>query len=205
ASHTPRATLTPRTAVPRVARVPFEAEVAAALDAAVATESPLDFEGWALRIFRHQFEHVPAYRRFCERRGVTPTSVARWDDVPAVPPPACRTAALATGPAEATFRTSGTSGGPDARGRHAIPHLDLYRASALPTFARHLLPDAVRLPFLVLLPPPAERPDSSLVHMCAWVADAFGTRVDWLAGPTGLDVERACARLDDFASSGDAV
>src|SRR5262249_31238472 len=55
-SHDPmtRATLTPRTPVPRVARVSFEAEVAAAFDAAVATGAPLDFERWTLRIFRHQ-------------------------------------------------------------------------------------------------------------------------------------------------------
>jgi hypothetical protein len=185
--------------------VSFEAEVAAALAASVATGSPLDFESWALRVFRHQFEHVPAYRAFCERRGVTPAVVARWDDVPAVPARAFRSADLSTGPAEATFQTSGTSGGTDARGRHAVPHLDLYRASALPTFARHLLPDDARLLFLVLLPSPEERPDSSLVHMCAWTAERFGTGVEWLAGPTGLDVDRAVARLAELASRGDAV
>jgi hypothetical protein len=185
--------------------VSFEAEVASALRASATTRSPVDFETWALRVFRHQFERVPAYRAFCERRGVTPAVVARWDDVPAVPTRAFRSAALATGPAEATFRTSGTSGGPDARGRHLVPHLDLYRASALPTFERHLLPDGARLPFLVLLPSPEVRPDSSLVHMCASAATAFGTCVEWLAGPSGLDVERALARLADAAASGDAV
>ena len=123
------ATLTPRTPVPRVAGVSFEAEVAAALRAS-ATGSPLDFESWALRVFRHQFARVPAYRTYCERRGVTPEVVARWEDVPAVPARAFRSADLATGPAEATFRTSGTSGGSDVRGRHGVPHLDLYRAYA---------------------------------------------------------------------------
>ncbi len=182
----------------------FEAEVAAALRAS-ATGSPLDFDAWALRIFRHQFERVPAYRAYCERRGVTPDVVARWEDVPAVPARAFRSADLATGPAEATFRTSGTSGGSDARGRHGIPHLDLYRASALPTFARHVLPDEVRLPFLLLLPPPDRRPDSSLVHMCAWVAEAFGTSAEWLAGPAGLDVDRTTARLAELSARGDAV
>jgi hypothetical protein len=185
--------------------VSFEAEVAAALTTSVATGSPIDFERWALRIFRHQFERVPAYRGFCERRGITPATIARWDDVPAVPSRAFRTTELSSGPAEATFRTSGTTGGPDARGCHAVPHLDLYRASALPTFERHLLPDEARLPFLVLLPPPELRPDSSLVHMCAWTAERFGTGVEWLAGAAGLDVERAIARLAELAARGDAV
>jgi hypothetical protein len=184
--------------------VSLEADVATAIRSA-ASGAPLDFEAWALRVFRHQYERVPAYRAFCDRRGVTPGGVARWEDVPAVPSRAFRSAELATGPAEAVFRTSGTTGGADARGRHTVPHLDLYRAAALPTFERFVLPDGARLPFLLLLPPPALRPDSSLVHMCAWVAEAFGTSVEWLAGPTGLDVARLAARLGELAARGDAV
>lgn len=181
----------------------FEAEVAAALrDAAHA---PLDFETWALRVFRHQYERVSPYRAFCDRRGVTPGNVARWDDVPAVPTRAFRTAELATGPAEAVFRTSGTSGGPDARGHHVVPHLDLYRAGALSTFARHLLPDDARLACLFLLPPPDVRPDSSLVRMCDWIGESFGTSVEWMAGPGGLDIDRLAGRLAELASGGAAV
>ena len=182
----------------------FEADVAAALRASVASDAPLDFEGWALRVFAHQFERIPAYRLFCERRGVTPSTIERWDDVPAVPARVFRTTALACGPPEIVFRTSGTTA-PDARGRHAIPHLDLYRASALPTFERFVLPDEARLPCVFLLPPPSVRPESSLVHMCHWVGDAFGTHVDWLANPTGLDVARAIARLGELETSGEAA
>jgi hypothetical protein len=186
-------------------RVSLEAELAAALRASVATGAPIDFEAWALRIFRHQFEHVPAYRRLCAQRGVTPHTVARWDEIPAVPSRAFRSVALATGPAEAVFRTSGTTGGEQARGRHLIPHLELYRASALPTFARFVLPDAARLPCFFLLPPPAVRPDSSLVQMCAWVAEAHSTEVAWFAGADGFEVDRLAARLAATAASGEAV
>lgn len=183
----------------------FEAEVATALRRADAGDAPLDFEAWALRVFRHQFERVAAYRAFCERRGVTPATAARWEDVPAVPVRAFRTAALATGPGEAVFRTSGTTGGADARGRHVVPHLALYRTAALAAFARFLLPDDARLAYLLLLPPPAERPDSSLVHMCAWAAEAFGTSAEWFAGPAGLDVERLAARLAALEAAGTGV
>jgi hypothetical protein len=184
--------------------VSFESDVAAALRA-TGNGVPFDFEPWALRVFAHQFEHVPAYRAFCERQGRTPAGVARWEDVPAVPTRAFRTAELSSGVPEAIFRTSGTTGGPGARGRHDVPHLDLYRASALPTFERFLLPDGARLPCLFLLPAPDVRPDSSLVHMCGWVAEAFGTSVEWLAGPAGLDVARLSARLSDLAATGEAV
>ena len=183
----------------------FEAEVAAALRASIAPATPIDFDDWALRVFAHQFEHVPAFRSFCERRGVTPSTIARWDDVPAVPARVFRSVDLACGSPEAVFRTSGTTGGPEARGRHAIPLLDLYRASAIPTFERFLLPDGVSLPCLFLLPPPALRPESSLVHMCGWVGEAFGTSVEWLAGSTGLDVARLTTRLAELEATGEAV
>jgi hypothetical protein len=181
--------------------VSVESELAACLRA----EAAIDFEAWALRVFRHQFERNPPYRAFCERRGVTPATVAAWTDVPAVPTRAFRDADLACGPPEAVFRTSGTSGGAERRGRHLVPHLDLYRASAEPTFRRFVLPDDARLPCLFLLPPPSLRPDSSLVHMCAWVGETFGTGVEWLAGAGGLDVERLVARLRELAASGIAV
>jgi len=183
----------------------FEADVAAALRASVASDAPLDFDGWALRVFAHQFDRVPPFRTFCERRGITPSTIDCWQDVPAVPARAFQSVDLTCGPPEIVFRTSGTTRGTDAPGRHAIPHLDLYRASALPAFERFLLPDGARLPCLFLLPPPALRPDSSLVHMCDWIGEAFGTRVEWLAGPTGLDVARLSARLADHETTGEAV
>jgi len=197
--------LTPRGAVSRLGAVSVEAELAAALRAVADGDAPLDFDAWALRVFRHQFERNAPYRTYCERRGIGPDGVARWEDVPVVPTRAFRTSDLACGPPQAIFRTSGTSGGADARGRHLVPHLDLYRASALPTFARFVLPDDARLRCLFLLPPPAARPDSSLVHMCAWVGDAFGTGTDWFVGPDGLDVERLQDVLAQHAASGEAI
>ena len=163
------------------------------------------FEAWALRIFAHQYEWNAPYRTFCDRRGVTPATVARWDDVPAVPTTAFRHADLSCGAPEAVFRTSGTSGGPGARGRHGIPHVALYDASALAAFERFLLPDRARLRCLFLLPPPAIRPDSSLIHMCAVVADALGDGAEWFAGPEGLDGARLLARLDEAEQRGEGV
>ena len=104
------------------------------------------FEEWALRAFAHQFEHVAAYRAYCERRGVTPGTVESWSDVPAVPAAAFRHVELAAGPAEVVFRTSGTTGGAEARGRHPIVHLSLYRASALAGFSAQALGYSVAFP-----------------------------------------------------------
>ncbi len=182
----------------------LEAELAAAIRAS-ADAGDFPFDDWARRVFAHQFAHNGPYRGFCERRGVTPETLACWDEVPPVPAAAFRTADLACGPPEAIFRTSGTSAGPEARGRHLVPHLDLYRASALVTFARFLLPDGARLPAVFLLPPPVERPDSSLVQMCAWVGEELAPGAEWFAGPSGLDMPRLLERLHAAEACGEAV
>jgi hypothetical protein len=182
----------------------LEAELAAAIRA-TAAGAPLDFPAWALRVFAHQFEHNPPYRDFCIRRGVTPATVARWQDVPAVPAAAFKQMDLACGPAEATFRSSGTTQGPDVRSRHLVPHLDLYRASALAGFARGVLPDGERPYALFLLPSPAVRPDSSLVRMCAFVGDALVDGHEWMADAGGLALDRLVERLETLAADGRAV
>jgi hypothetical protein len=181
-----------------------EAELAAAIEALAAGAPPPDFESWALRIFAYQFERNGPYRAFCARRGVTPATVARWEDVPPVPVAAFRRADLACGPPEAVFRTSGTTD-PAARGRHLVPHLVLYRASALGAFARFVLPDDARLACLCLVPPPAARPDSSLARMCAWVGEALASSVEWFVGEGGLDAERLLARLEAAEPRGEAL
>ena len=182
----------------------LEAELAAAIRAS-DDAGDFPFDDWALRVFAHQVAHNAPYRAFCERRGVTPETVASWEDVPPVPTAAFRSADLACSAAEAIFRSSGTTVGPESRGRHLVPHLDLYRASALVTFARFLLPDGARLPGLFLLPPPEQRPDSSLVQMCAWVGEELATGADWFGGAAGLDVPRLVDRLRAAQSSGEAV
>src|SRR5260370_7072091 len=45
---------------------------------------PESFRQLALDVFRHQFETVGAYRRYCKGRRVEPDSVPSVDDVPAV-------------------------------------------------------------------------------------------------------------------------
>jgi len=183
--------------------VSLEAELAAVIRG--TGDDAFPFEAWAARVFAHQFGCNAPYRAFCERRGVTPATIASWEDVPPVPTAAFRHADLTCGPPEAVFLTSGTSGGAEGRGRHLVPYLDLYRASALTTFTRFLLPDGARLPALFLLPPASERPESSLVRMCDWVAAESGADAEWFAGVNGLDVRRLVERLRELEACGEAV
>lgn len=180
-------------------------DLTAGIEAFQAGGPAPDFERWAHRIFAEQYERNAPYRAFCDRRGVAPHTVGAWQDIPPVPTRAFRSTSLACGPAELVFRTSGTTGGPEARGQHLVPHAALYRASALAGFARFVLPDGARLVLLALLPPPALRPDSSLVQMAAWVGDTLCTSTEWFADAGGLELDRLVDRLGNAVAHDEAV
>jgi len=140
--------------------------------------APVGFEDLALKVFQYQFSENQPYRRFCERRGLTPDKVTHWGEIPAVPTAAFKEAALVCGGperAEMVFRTSGTTQGPDRRGTHYLRDLRLYEAAALPNFQAHVLPDGARLRMLILGPAVELAPDSSLSWMLDRVRREFGT------------------------------
>jgi hypothetical protein len=147
------------------------------------------FEAHALAVFGIQYESCAVYRAFCDARGVTPATVAAWTDVPAVPATAFKYLDFVpddAGTPEATFRTSGTTRGDEARGRHHVPRLSLYRASLLPPLRRALVPDRSGLRFLSLIPDPVEVPESSLSCMIGAAADALSGGIDWLVDAAGV-------------------
>jgi hypothetical protein len=170
--------------------------------------SDRDFEMHALEAFALQFESIDAYRGFCEGRGRTPATLSRWQDVPAVPATAFKHIdfVVGDGPPEAVFRTSGTTRGGETRGRHLVPRLSVYLASLLPPFRTHVLGDRERLPFLSLIPAPADRPDSSLSYMVGAAADALASETRWLVDARGaLDVEGLRSALARAAASREPV
>jgi hypothetical protein len=155
-----------------------------------------EFQSLALAVFRHQFEHGPIYRMFCERRGMTPGTVADWLDIPAVPTDAFKSAPLISGgapaDAEVAFRTSGTSAGAGQRGTHYLLESGLYRAALREGFRAHLLPDLESIRILSLVADPREARDSSLSFMIGevmrelgaagsgWYVSASGSRISEL-------------------------
>lgn len=165
------------------------------------------FNDLALRAFRLQYEGSPAYGRFCRGRSRTPETVTRWQDVPLVPTSAFRHLDLFSGEGEpeAVFETSGTSRGREARGRHPVYSLDLYRAAALPWFRRHLLPDREAVRILCLVPSPGDAPRSSLSRMMGFAVEAFGTPGSaFLAHPDGApDLDAVREALGEAAAAGE--
>lgn len=141
----------------------------------IANPTSQDFNALAVSVFAYQFEHNVPYQRFCVTRDKTPTTVTDWHDIPAVPTVAFKELDLTCGPPEKIFLTSGTTRGQEKRGRHLVPDLKLYHASALSHFAACMLPDHRHLRMLALIPSPETRPNSSLTQMTAWVMAEWGT------------------------------
>jgi acyl-protein synthetase LuxE len=164
------------------------------------------FEPLALEVFRHQFGRVAAYREFCLERGVHADKVKAIEDVPPVSTIAFKYANLTSGAAEGVFLTSGTTLGAPDRGRHFIPRLDIYRASAVQHLKRMLFPDASRMRMLAMHPTADRMPESSLAQMISWAIEEFGSGPA-LCAATREGVETAAARafLADAERVGDPV
>ncbi|MBI3609654.1 MAG: long-chain fatty acid--CoA ligase [Nitrospirae bacterium] len=160
--------------------------------------TPAGFDPLALKVFAHQFAHNPAYRNYCRIKGKTPDTVGSWREIPVVPTDAFKELDLVCGRHEAVFLTSGTSRGPAKRGRHLIPRIEIYRASALLNFSAHLLPDLPVLKMLILAGSPELWPDSSLAHMIGLIRREYGgDDAAWFMKDTGLDADRLMESLDD--------
>jgi hypothetical protein len=186
------------------ARAALDARVVAWMREPAAAQDDARFGALALELFAFQFAHCAPYRRFCEGRGATPRSVLDWTGIPPVPAGAFKELALCCFPPEharKVFRTSGTT--TRARGALHLDTLEVYEASLLPSFRRHLLPDlavGARARILVLAPPPEEVPESSLSHMFGVAVRELGDPVSGFLVKGGeLDVAAALAALTDLA------
>ncbi|MDP2277137.1 MAG: acyl-protein synthetase, partial [Nitrospirota bacterium] len=69
------------------------------------------FSELALREFELQYHTVEPYRKFCNKKGITPETAERWEQIPAVPSLAFKNFVIASFPiekAEHSYFTSGT-------------------------------------------------------------------------------------------------
>ncbi|MGH7726034.1 MAG: hypothetical protein ACREOU_11465 [Candidatus Eiseniibacteriota bacterium] len=135
------------------------------------------FNALALRIFAWQFDALPPYRAYCQRRSALPQRLRHWTEIPAVPVAAFKDTRLqceeegAAGEPARIFRTSGTTAGRRPGEHYMTPAaLALYEASLLPMFRACVLPETkpgarAALEPIVLGPEAADAPHSSLWHM----------------------------------------
>jgi len=150
----------------------FTAQLRALIGNPPVEASNFHFGELALELFALQFAANPAYRKICEARRTTPMTISDWTQIPAVPTAAFKELELTClPPAERThvFHSSGTSGQHPSRHFHNSESLAIYEASVWPWFEQcvihSLKSQAPGFNLLILTPPPAQAPHSSLVHM----------------------------------------
>ncbi|MBE2205101.1 MAG: hypothetical protein IAE94_12265 [Chthoniobacterales bacterium] len=163
------------------------------------------FGDWMLRVHRFQRENNPVYRAFCA--GFPEPD--RWQDIPAVPVSAFKTADIRSFPAGQTIRTFETSGTTGGRpGRHHFCSLALYLQAATRGWILAGLPAGS---LLAIIPHAREAPHSSLSQMAAWLGlrDRFFFNrreelfLELAASPRVVLFGTALAFLDFFTWMGD--
>jgi hypothetical protein len=159
------------------------------------------FERLALDLFAYQYAHNEPYRRYCNRSGRGPESVATWRDVPPVPTSvfaATRLACFAADRTVLTFVSSGTTSAGARPSTHELDTGELYDASLLAHFRSRVLPDAATMRLVALAPPFEEMPQSSLSYMLSKISSVFGTPADgFFVRNDRLDFDAASAALQD--------
>jgi hypothetical protein len=146
------------------------------------------FEHLALELFRLQYDHVPAYRVFCESQGAHPRSVADWAQIPAVPTNAFKDlefTSIAPGHRSAVFCSSGTTEQRPSRHFHHEQSLAVYESSLLAWTSEHLPLEGANLIFLT--PDPKQAPRSSLVRMFAAIGHCHAVRRATFVGTLAPD------------------
>ena len=163
------------------------------------------FDALALRLFAYQYANDEPFRRFSQRRGMTPRNVKRWSELPAVPIDAFKELSLRCqppSPADRVFMTSGTTRS-EVKGRHHHPTLAIYDRSMTRNFERRFMQGSSRLPMAILFPTETVMPNSSLAHYLALAVSQFGTpQSRYFVSPQGLDSVGLCEMLAQAERSG---
>lgn len=167
--------------------------------------SDAEFDALAAALFAFQFEHDLSYRRFCQRRGITPRRVGGWRDIPPVPISAFKDATLSCVPpaeCERIFMTSGTTRG-EVRGRNHHPTIAVWDHSMQRNFAQRFTSGDGTVPMIILFPDEQELPNSSLARYLSLASRTFGAPESrHYVGPGGLDAAGVCAALERAVVAG---
>lgn len=150
-------------------------------DEAVPSKHRGAFNHFALELFALQFSYNVAYQKICQTRGLTPEMVEDWPRIPAVPTTAFKElelSCLAPSERTAVFHSSGTTEQTPSRHFHKNESLSLYETSLWHWFEPNVLANSKfkiqNSKLVILTPPPAQAPHSSLVHMFETIRRKLG-------------------------------
>lgn len=135
------------------------------------------FNELALKIFQFQYTYNQPYRKYCQKRRISPKKVVHFTQIPPVPIDAFKLTTLSCyliEETEAVFMTSGTTR-PEQRGKNYHRDLEIYDLSMKTQFKNYVLPDVEQIKMFILFPPKKDLPNSSLAHYLHLAKETFGT------------------------------
>jgi hypothetical protein len=169
------------------------------------------FDHLALELFALQYKYNAPYRRLCQLRDARPDTVGHWTGIPAAPTSAFKEFELSCLPVAertAVFHSSGTTGQRASRHFHNAESLAVYEVSLLRWFEANTQLPIANSQWIMLTPPLAQAPRSSLVHMFEAIRREAGSGMSAFVGRVAedggwtLDFEVAVERLRGVSGSG---
>lgn len=133
-------------------------------DAIFNIKTNQEFKDVALSVFKHQFEHNPVYRSFCDLLYKHPSDIRKLEEIPFLPIEFFKTHEVlsTTNGSQAVFESSGTTD--TNRSKHYVTDLGIYEKSFITNFESQY--GAIdNYVILALLPSYLEQSGSSLVYM----------------------------------------
>jgi len=171
----------------------LDKDILAFIQKSIAHDDEKGFNDLAMRAFELQFEHIPLYRRYCQRREITPQEISSWDQIPPLPTDVFKEAVFSLLPDQIarTFTTSGTSNIKE-QGNVSYDEggLNLMDATIRTAASEMLFPDGVRPMILVLAPPPEIAPQMVMVYGMNRLIEYFGLpQSRFLIEEIGFDIK----------------
>lgn len=177
----------------------LDKDILAFIEKGVEHDDERGFNDLALRAFELQFNHIPLYRRYCQKRNLTPQGISSWDQIPPLPTDAFKEAVFALLPDQIarTFATSGTN---NIKEQGHVPYdeggLTLMDATIRTAASAMFFPDGVRPMILILAPPPEIAPQMVMVYGMNRLIEYFGLpKSRFLIEETGFDITSLIAAL----------
>jgi hypothetical protein len=168
------------------------------------------FNELALREFQLQFHTIEPYREYCKKKGATPQSVERWQQIPAVPSVAFKKFIMASFPVEKAEHAYFTSGTTDQTRKGSILRdpgaVTLINAANGLLTRKYVFPDWERMKILLMVPSPKMAPGIGIAVGLDRVRREFGTPESaYLITPLGLNVELLITSLLDAERTGEPI
>ncbi|TAL23619.1 MAG: acyl-protein synthetase [Nitrospirae bacterium] len=165
------------------------------------------FNKLTLREFELQYNTIEPYKKYCDKKGITPDIAGNWMQIPAVPSLAFKEfvmASFSVDKAEQAYFTSGTT---DPRRKGSILRdkgaVDLINAANGLLTRKYVFQNVERMKILLMTPSPQMAPGIGMAVGLDRVRTEFGTPESaYLITPRGLNVEVLLKALLDAENSG---